>query len=230
MEYTLGVMSARVKSRFERLMADHPYIAASVAEQQYKLGHLVEHLPGQQPPERVWAAIESALDERDDAHQTSAQSESKGPAWWNFLNMKLVGVAFSLLLAVFVAVPLMQQNKAEPTVISSMLMSESEEAMLEVVATKDDMMMEVKVMHDIEVPEGMRLALWCLPKGQDEKPMNMGTVAVSGMTEMPIDKSTWRGMKEAGSFAVSVEPMDTAVGNSMGRVLYKGPIQLAALH
>lgn len=225
MEYALGTMTQRVRKRFETLMAKHPYIEVVVDEYQHRLGHLVEHLPEEKPHQRVWNSIESALDaEVVTAKETQLEPKSGGSSWWNFFSMKTMGVAFSVLLAVVIAIPLMSSK--DVVMISSELTSTNNEPMVEVVARKSDMMLEVKMMDDIKVPEGMRLALWCYPKKQGEKPMDMGTLASKGATEMEIDKKVWKGLQEASRFVVSFEPMESKADAPTGQALFKGKLQM----
>jgi anti-sigma-K factor RskA len=91
-----------------------------------------------------------------------------------------------------------------------------------------DMQISIDMMKRPDIPDNMQLALWCHPKGGG-KPVMMGTIAKSGETIIRIDKKEWRGFKNVGLLAVSVEPKDRQSSDKpSGKILLEG--QLNSIH
>jgi anti-sigma-K factor RskA len=60
-DYVLGTMPRRTRQRFERLMTEDPALARLVGEWADRLSPLDDAAPDEEPPARVWRAIESRV-------------------------------------------------------------------------------------------------------------------------------------------------------------------------
>src|SRR6516165_12509804 len=58
-EYVLGTLPSRSRRRFERLIAEDPALATVVAHWADRLAPLDTATPTEQPPPRVWHAVEA---------------------------------------------------------------------------------------------------------------------------------------------------------------------------
>ena len=63
--YVLGTLGGGARRRFERLLRDRSDVQLLVAQWEGRLGMLARSVPVQQPPQRVWAAIEARTRPRD---------------------------------------------------------------------------------------------------------------------------------------------------------------------
>lgn len=226
MSYALGTLQGKARLRFEALQAKHLYLRAVTASYQQQLAPLVELLPSETPPPRVWQNISKAL--------VLPLPAGVAPTPWldtlkGFLPWSLTALA-AMLASIFTV--LLLNVERQPDVYMAMLKS----------TEKQDKMMVAMVYHDkmeiaFDMPVGalpstldthMMPTFWCIPKDKAAKPMRMGTLAVEGEHRMPIDKQTWQAMGHIDTFAISLEPMDQPPSPvPMGQVVFSG--KLAAL-
>ena len=60
-EYVLGTLPSRARRRFERLLAEDPELARVVAAWADRLAPIDTATPAEQPPARVWRAVEARI-------------------------------------------------------------------------------------------------------------------------------------------------------------------------
>jgi anti-sigma-K factor RskA len=225
MSYALGTLQGKARLRFETLQARHLYLRAVTDAYQQQFAPLVELLPTEQPPVRVWEKISKAL--------ALKQRKFANSPWLTRLKDYLPWsmVAFASIAASIMTVLLLNFN-TQPDVYMATLKSTEQQ----------DKMMVAMVYHDkmeiaFDMPEGtlpsskdthMMPTFWCILKNKAMKPMRMGTLADGGDHRMPIDKKTWKDMGHVDEFAISLEPMDQPPSLvPRGEVVFSG--KLAAL-
>lgn len=234
MEYSLGTLKGGARRRFESLMKQYPYIAATVESHDLNFASLVELLPETKPDALVWKNIEVEINRQKPLKQSYHDpkhvyhDESTGVTaslWQVFMNKGLV--AAMLLLVLSSAFMLKLGNIPDATAFSATLMSaETNKPMAVVQVAKNNMMMTIELMEPVMVPDGMKAVFWCIANDKSKPMMNMGTLATQGMTEKKLQKSSWKGIAEASEFAVSLEPADAIGGSSpSGELIFLGKLQ-----
>ena len=223
MEYAIGIMHGGARKRFEALMEKHLYLRATTEAYEHQFARLAELLPEKQPNPRVWKQVEKRTHVKK-----SVAKEPDATPWWQSLQMKIVGFAVMLFFAVsalFVFLPSATTTVATEAYVA-MLQSNQDVTMAMATAKKGEGI-HVEMMDDVDVPEDMKLTLWCLPKKVGEKPMMMGAVEKSGESTIKIDKKAWVGLADVSAFAISMEPMEAKhVNGPEGKVLYQGDLQI----
>jgi anti-sigma-K factor RskA len=237
MEYSLGTLKGRARKRFETLMQQYPYIAATVESHDLQFASLVELLPETKPDVAVWEKINAQINQQplqqslktsyhnpDDIYNDGS-SGLLASLWRVFANPGLMG---AMLLLVLSSVFLLKLgNIPDATGFSATLMSaKTHKPMAVVQVAKTDMKMTIELMEPVKVPDGMKAVFWCIAKDKEKPMINMGTLAAKGMTEKKLKKSSWKGIVEASEFAVSIEPADAISSASpSGELIFLGKLR-----
>jgi anti-sigma-K factor RskA len=104
-EYVLGTLPARTRRRFERLMAADAELARMVGEWADRLRPLDEATPAEEPPARVWRAIEARITGADVA--AAAVSAPPHLPWYNAVglwrSLAIAATAAAVGLALYIA-------------------------------------------------------------------------------------------------------------------------------
>lgn len=230
-EYAVGSLQGRARKRFEVLMDTHFYLRATVEAYESKFANLVELLPEKQPSKQVWNNIEAHIKESSAATAKAASSPAEKTPWWqmNFFKQGFSLAAMALIIsAVLFYNPMTDHNPTAIASYSAILESNLNGEIIAVTKIqKSDMKLSIDIMKPMYVEDGMELTLWCQPKTGD-KPMKMGTISKSGITEITISKAEWKGMQNIGQLAVSLEmkgqPNITMPSN---KILLKGQLSSA---
>lgn len=250
MEYSLGTLHGRARKRFERLMEEYPYMAAIVESHDKDFAGLVDLLPEVKPDPSVWNKISAQLDAQQDQETKAEISHDLQQGFqqgydqfdnpidnnidnqgilgslWNVLVNK--GVMTAMLLLVVASVLMFKTGSVVATTefSATLLSAHSHQPMATVQVQKSTMMMTIKLMEPVKVPEGMKAVVWCIARDQSKPMMNMGTLAANGVTEKMLQKASWRGIAEASQFAVSIEPVDAVSSSSpSGELIFLGKIK-----
>ena len=225
MEYAVGSMQGRARIRFEALMETHFYLRATVDAYEAKFSSLVGLLPDSEPSNQVWNNIEAHIKQSEEA---KAPKKEKTP-WLqtNFFKQSFGMAAAALIVVAALNFSPDNQNKFDPTAIASYHapmeydMDGNEIAMTKI--KKSEMMLSINIMKPMEMEDGMELALWCQLK-DGSKPMKMGTISKSGMTELKISEKDWKSLKHVASLQVTVEKENKEITEPTGRVILKGKL------
>lgn len=215
MEYAIGIMHGGARRRFEALMEKHLYLRATTEAYEHQFARLADLLPDEEPNPRVWREIEKQTG--------TTEKKMDVTPWWQSFQVKMAGFAatvFFVVSALFVFLP--TTTAAE----SYMAMLQSDQHITMAMATARSEGIHVEMMGDMDIPDGMELKFWCLPKSAGEKPMMMGVVAESGKSMIKIDKKMWLGLADVSAFAISLEPKGTSdMSGPEGEMLYQGDLQ-----
>ncbi len=223
MEYISGNMSHLTRKRFVTLMDQYPFIAANVQHYEKKITPLVMNIEERKPSKAVWQEIEKKVQKNiksdNNAHIENHSIISK---LWHMLSHR--GYMFAVVSLFVVGMwstvnwsPITDVDSIYATVLS---MEDADSAVM-IEAKKDTMLLSVQMMKKIDVPEGMQLQLWCLPK--EGGAVNMG--AISGeQYSLALSEQLWNGLVDAAALALSYEPAGSTMDAPTGQYMYKGDL------
>jgi anti-sigma-K factor RskA len=234
MNYVVGSLQGPARKRFESLMEQHEFLRAVVDGYETRFASLVELLPEEKPPARVWKNIQQEINAQEASETSVTEKQSLSLAdittadsWWQRLFHKGFAFAAVLILAsVVLLTQLPSDTDSNIVQVVADLSTKEQEKLAHVVVDKENMKLSIELARVMTPPEGMEARFWCMPKNGG-KPMNMGVLQVAGKTEMKIDKKVWRGIIDASKFAVSYEPVGSSSSGPTGHMIMEG--KLAAL-
>jgi anti-sigma-K factor RskA len=207
-EYALGTLRGRARARFQAMMGSDRIVAETAARWEALVTPLADRVPPEDPPARVWRAIESRI----------APARSTASSYWRPFAMVSGGVATVLLafmLWTFTAA------NPDPDFVAVLMAPDSAPRM--VVSMPSAGMLKARMVKPWKAKDGMGLELWVMAR--DGKARSLGMVKNDmGETVIPVTHSDPR-MRDAMAFAVSLEPMSgSPTGQPTGPVLCSGVI------
>lgn len=219
MTYALGTLHGKARTRYEKLIEQRPYLRAVTDHYQQQLAPMVELLPEETPPARVWNNIARHLPK-------AGTGTSKAlPAWLTLL-IPWGGTIFaSIVASVLTVLALGLLSPAPKAYMATLKSSEQPDKMMVAMFERSNMTLSLE-MPDATMPEesGMTPVLWCIPKNPDMPPMRMGELTGDHAHGMPIDHATWRDMSHIDAIAISMEPADTKADKPMGKIVFNGKL------
>ena len=211
-DYAIGLMPATARRRFDRLLLDDAALRAELGHWQDALASLTGALPERPVPGHVWAGIQARIEPH------VLQVPAKKPLW---MNVRLLGAAFAVVLALFVGVLYQRDTGAQ---YNATLVSAGQQPALQVRAFADHLQVEPLVLAAVEPTRD--LELWAIAPGA--KPVSLGVVPSAGKGRIQLTKQQQALLKAPLTLAVSLEPHGgSPTGQPTGPVLYQG--QLASL-
>lgn len=220
MSYALGTLQGRARQRFERLLEQHFYLRAVTEAYQQQVNGMVEILKPVKPPPQVWQKLEKELELPSKIKVQRKAKQANKPFWsaWQWPVSAVAGVLLGFFVALGMETPIADKQQ-----YASIMKSDSDEPMALATVSREDMQLSVKLIKAVNMPSNSQLTLWCYPKEKGGKIMRMATLSTDGETQMDIDKSMWRGLRDVSEFVISAEPMDQPDAKQpMGDVMYKG--------
>ncbi len=225
-EYVLGTMVGAARRRFERLIAERPYIRYAVEMWEERLGPMAELLPETPPPAHVWNNIRNGIG------QTAAVAETaprKGIAsWFGFLGSTGFWQATTAVLAVALGMktllPLVEEPAPMPTLsYISVLEGEGDKPMVVTMGDQKRRVVSVRLMETPKMDDERVLELWAI-KAPDSKPVRVGVVRPDRkQTYIRLSEQQWKRMEGAKQFAITFEPRDREKADQpSGPIMYKG--------
>lgn len=222
-EYVLGTLESPYRERFETRLASDPELRRLVEGWQFRLGSLVEMLPGELPPANVWAQIERA----------TAAPEVSGAAfvrpreavlsrrlglWWciGFWRWLALGAcAATIALAAYLGT-MPQDGKA--TLIAVLNDANANPVYL---INADPSAGRIAARPVGAAPSDGALELWVITGG--DPPRSLGLLAHGAPTRREIPTDVARALRQGATLAVSREPAGgSPTGRPTGPVLYQG--------
>jgi anti-sigma-K factor RskA len=216
-EYVLGTMPARVRRRFERLMAGDPQLTQMVGGWSDRLLPLDDATADEEPPPTVWRAIEFRIAE------TAVQPAPPAPqlSWFGSLafwrGFAIAAGATTAALALYIA--LFAGSAPAPTVVAVLAGHGGEAGWVALSGPKPG---EVSFSAVVPAPEQKPHAfeLWGIAGGP---PRSLGL-----LPQQPGRAVTLRAARmppAGGVLAVSLEPPGgSPTGAPTGPVLYQGKV------
>lgn len=225
MEYAVGSLQGKARQRFEVLMETHFYLRATVDAYESKFANLVELLPEKQPAKQVWNDIESHI-KKSTTEKVSTAQKKKSP-WWqmDFFKKSFSMAAMALIVSmVYFYDPMTDGDSAVVAYSAVMESSDDGSPIAFTKIKKSSMKLSIDIMKPMKVADGMELTLWCHPK-YGGKPMKMGTISESGVTELTISQDEYNNLKSIGQLEVSVEKIGkTNISSPSNHVILKGQL------
>jgi anti-sigma-K factor RskA len=210
-DYTIGLMSAGARRRFEQLLLEDAALRAELAQWQESLASLTEAVPEQPVPERVWHGITARIEPQ------VLHVPEKRP-FWNWL--RITAAACSLVIAVTLGV-IYTRDTAR---YSATLLTANAQPALKVEAHEDYLNVEPLTLAAVD--PGRSLELWAIPA--DGKPISLGVIPAGGKGKVELSAAQKTLIGKPIALAVSLEPKGgSPTGQPTGPVLYQGA--LAAL-
>jgi anti-sigma-K factor RskA len=215
-EYVIGTLRGRARQRFEAIARADRAVAAILAEWEGALTPLALRIAPEEPPARVWKAIEARIAGSDTA--TRALRTTLG--FWRSFGLLAGGVA-SVLLAAFLF--LSGGPRGDPLFVAVLADSTPAGAPRMVVSLQAPDQLRVRMVKPWKAAPGKDLELWVLPK--EGAPRSLGLIVnAMGDTLIRIDPADAR-VRDATALAVSLEPQGGSPTKlPTGPVLCSGPI------
>ena len=213
-EYALGTLPRRVRQRFRRLMAADPELARLVGDWARRLGPLDDATPAEEPPARVWRAIDRRIG-------TAAATPPPSLPWFGTLafwrGLALAAGAAAAGLVLYIA--LFAGRAPAPIVVAVLAGHGGAPGWVAVTGPRPG---EVSFSAVAPQPEAKPHAfeLWGIAGGPPRPlgllPQNLGSAVALRLTQLP---------PPGGVLAVSLEPPGgSPTGLPTGPVLYQGKV------
>lgn len=228
-EYALGTLRGPAKRRFERLLHDDFTLREEVQRWENDLyPPLLEALPEQPPPERVWKTVNRQI--RPDAVSRAKTKRSASGGLWQSIGFwrGWAALASAALLVLVLYQPLEQPDLArkQPTHVAVLTDSANRPAWL-VQVNDERTRLRVQTLHAQQREADRSFELWLLPDGE-RGPVSLGLLPAGGAAELALRPSARQLLSSATGMAVSLEPAGgSPEAGPTGPVLYQGPLAAA---
>lgn len=209
-EYVLGSLVGGARRRFERWMVDDHRVRQEVWFWEAQLGNLAGVVPGQEPPGRVWNAIESRLWPASPTVQTGRS--------WFWLWSALASSAAVAMLVILLAVP---EPAPEPGYhLAGAIVPGENQAPLWLISERiQDNQLNLKPVAATRADFGKDYELWIVPEG--ETPISLGVIPVGGDVTVSLTPVTRKALQESRTLAISLEPAGgSPTGAPTGPILH----------
>lgn len=239
--YVLGTLGGGARRRFERLLRDRSDVQLLVAQWEGRLGMLASSVPVQQPPQRVWAAIEARTRPRD-VKDAAPQGGWAGVLWRRHGVLQgLAGVVLGVVatVALVAAVPTLFVSSDQvalragdklPQAYVGLLTDEAGNGKVLVSSLRHGRTLTVKAIGPITLPAmpaapatmagaAPQLVLWAVPA--DGAPFVLGTVPVTGSAVSALPDTSEKLLLKVSKLMVTLETSATPQVPS-GTVLFTG--------
>ena len=207
-DYSIGLMPATARRRFERLLLDDAALCAEVAEWEDCLVSLTQPLAEQPVPEHVWQAIVSRIEPQ------KLHVPAKRPFW---TGLRLGAAACALVIAATLGA-LYNRDSIE---YNATLLSGTAQPGLRIEAHTGYLNIEPLELARVEADRS--LELWAIPA--DGKPVSLGLIPHGGGGRLALDQRQQQLIRSSVVLAVSLEPQGgSPTGQPTGPVRYQGPL------
>lgn len=211
-EYVLGSLLGSARKRFERWMMESYRVRQEVWFWEEKLGELGGIVPPEDPPGRVWAAIERRLW----PEQTSATSPS-GFSWlwpsWGLL---------ATAAAVFMAVMLVTQPELEryPLLSGAIVQENVKDPIWLVSEGGDANRLRLRPVAAEAAQPDRDYELWVVPEAG--QPLSLGVIPVGDdVLQIELNESVRAALEKSRTLAISLEPKGgSTTGAPTGPILH----------
>ena len=217
-EYVLGTMPSRSRRRFERLIASDPALARVVGEWADRLTPLDAPMAAEEPPARVWRAVETRITGAAVAPALHLPWYS-AVAFWRGLAIAATAAAAGLVLYI----ALVAGRTPAPTVVAVLAGHDQEPGWVAVTGPKPGEVSFSAVAPQAE-PTPHAFELWGIAGGPPRSlgllPQQSGNAVTLRAVQLP---------PPGGVLAVSLEPPGgSPTGVATGPVLYQGKVLIRA--
>jgi anti-sigma-K factor RskA len=222
-EYVFGMMSARVRRRFQAIQRALP--AAQLAVQAWE--RRLTPLAWSVPPERPSAAAWEAIDRRTGGQSSPPVAAASARLAWL---KPVLGVAFGVVAtlalvrlyptAVVPVDEIVQQRGTLPESYVGLLTDAANNPVVLASSTRHGRTMSIKVLRKVDVPPGKVLQLWALPKEGTAFPL--GVVPSEGKGSFLMADTSEKLLFSVPRLAISLEDAPARAGATPARYLLTG--------
>jgi len=219
-EYILGTLPNRSRRRFERLIAEDPALATVVAHWADRLAPLDTAAPPEEPPARVWRAVEARTTLRA-APAAVAHRWPASLAFWRGLAVAACSAAAALIVYITVSHPL--GGPPAPTVVAVLADQSGDPDWIAIAGPQHGEVSVSAVRAQAEDPRHS-FELWAIAGGA---PRPLGLLRPQSGSAVVISAARLPPPGEV--LAVSLEPPDgSPTGLPTGPVLSQGKVLLTS--
>lgn len=213
-EYVLGTLKGGARRRFEGWLHDDAALRRTTEEWRERLMPMTEFTAAQDPPARVWKAIERRLD---------LKARGKGWRSWRVDSLaawRSLGLASSMVAAVLMAVLL--ARAPEGTAVDYVATLSDDQARAALVLTGDSRRgrLDVRAVGTLQVPTDKTLQLWTISRQGATR--SLGILPNNRSARLALDARAIG--SDVALLAISLEPKGGSPDPNAptGPVLYKG--------
>ena len=221
-EYALGTLQGRARRRFERLMRDDLVLQREVEQWQNDLyPALIDALPRQSPPKRVWMNV---------AKKTRPRPRRSPFGWWrsvDFWRGWALAVSTALLaLVLWTGLPPSWRLPGRADYVA-VLQDRSHQPTWLVRVDRGRDQFRIETLRPQSRAADRSFELWLLP-GANQPPQAVGLLPGRGTARLPLTPALAQDLARASGLAVSLEPAGgSPTGKPTGPVLYQGAMLAA---
>lgn len=226
-ELALGLLDGEELATALRQFLADPQFARDVDRWRTHFAELFADWPEVTPPDRIFPAIEQALD----SPASSASAVSQRGRFWPALAFAstLVAACLALVLIfrpvpppVTITPPPVQRG---PVMIAQLAAPDAEKGAQPVAALYDPATGSIRIGGDSFAGTGKAAELWIIPG--DGVPRSMGVLEQAGETPMPVGPHNRPLIAPGATLAVSIEPLGgSPTGKPTGPVVATGLLSL----
>jgi anti-sigma-K factor RskA len=215
-EYVLGTMPILVRRRFERLLQGDAALRRTVGDWHVRFDPLDDAVAEQEPPSRVWNAIERQL-ALPPAPEPERQGWLASLAFWR--GMTFAAVALAALALVYIAVR--PAPSPTSTVVAILSDDKGDPSWIALAAARGSDI-AVAPVRSVAIDAAHAFELWVIADG---KPRPLGLLTPEPGAPLMVQASL---VPPGGVLAISVEPSGgSPTGLPTGPVPYKGAVLAA---
>ena len=210
-EYVLGLLPARPRARFARVLSFSLVARRAVMDWERRLAPLAAAVRPVDPPESAWTGIETALGLR-------APPRARAAGIWPALAAGLAIVA-----VLFGGLYFSQQPSVErPAYVS--IVSDGATPVWLLQAFTEARALRVSTVTPRPAPAGSSFELWMLPGG-GANPVSLGLLPETGAAQLALSAAQLGVLTGTMTLAVSVEPAGgSPTGLPTGPVIFTAPL------
>lgn len=218
-EYVLGSLKGRARLRFERWMMESYRVRQEVWFWEEKLSGLAAVVPEEQPPARVWPAIQQRLwpEEMPRASVSQLSERRTGPRWlWP--SWGLLATAAALVMAVL----LVQQPEPErfPMLSGAIVQQDVADPLWLVSEAGDDNRLRLRPVAASAAESDKDYELWVVP--EEGQPLSLGVIPVGdSVLQIELSDAVRAALDKSRTLAISLEPVGgSPTGAPTGPILH----------
>jgi anti-sigma-K factor RskA len=210
-EYVLGTLEGEEREAFERRLHSDIRLQDEVDAWNQRFAPLLEHIEPKNPPDSVWQAVESRLEQKPELPKSLMASVWENLAFWRNLSM----AAASLVVVLGVVMMTGQPGQGMNNVM--VVMNDQDRAGWVVATRPNHGFVNVKAVEPSELPSGKVCQLWMEDQHGNLHPVGM--LPHDGRHEMALPMMP----KPKSVFKVSIEEMANMPNDKpAGEIVFEG--------